>query len=97
MDAIRYAYEDIDQVVAYLKQVAQDIMDEANRLRSSVESSMSDWTGDTADMYRALSDDLVADLQNNKEWLNHAATILKERANAMYEQDHAGARNMPGA
>lgn len=91
---IKYDYEVIDECLSLMKNKASQIEAQAGDLESQVKQIMVDWTGQTADAYNQLAQDLKADIDTSKDSLDRLHSALETAAHGMQQADASGAKTM---
>ncbi|WP_424186979.1 WXG100 family type VII secretion target [Actinokineospora sp. G85] len=86
-DTINYDYEIIQQTINLMKRKASEIEADVEEMQAAAKSLLAGWTGDSADSYNSLSDDLSKDLQNHRVYLEDLKDELQAASTGMNGAD----------
>ena len=91
---ITYDYPVISEAIGMMTKKADEIIQQVEIQRKSVQAALGNWTGSTADAYNKLCNDLENDLRANVDILNNLRDTMKNGADEMDITDKNGGKHI---
>ena len=91
---ITYDYAVLDDAIGQMTARANQIIQQVEDQRKSVQQVLGNWTGSTADAYNKLCDDLEKDLHANVDILNNLRDAMRNGADEMDITDKNGGKHI---
>ncbi|ALG10360.1 WXG100 family type VII secretion target [Kibdelosporangium phytohabitans] len=92
-DTITYDYTTLEYCVEEMRKAAQWIVEQTDAMQADVKKILVGWTGDTADAYDRLCDDLEGDLTVNANDLTSLEKKMEDVIHKFQLQDKNSARS----